>query len=351
MSSASPRIAHIVPADNLGGVETAARSMAESDRLACEFRLHFIAGETLATRTDRIAPSNGHGIAAFWRAWKRLRGERPDVVIFSLWRSVPLALALKLARPKTRIAYFIHSAKVRHVPDAICSWLASRFADQVWCDSQATLDERRDIPARASTHIISFVTSRREPPDQRALAARFVSWGRLNPIKGIDDSIRLIARLNSSGVDARFEAWGPDDGDKARLVDLAAELGVADRVAFPGPVARGRIADVAARHSFFLQLSRHEGMGMSVVEAMQLGLVPITTEVGQMAHYVQPRRTGVRVDRARLDLAVDEIVALLADQAAFLDLSRGAYAYWQSAPLYADDVCAGASALYRDQAK
>ena len=45
------------------------------------------------------------------------------------------------------------------------------------------------------------------------------------------------------------------------------------------------IRKYAKNASFFIQLSSYEGMAMSVSESMQLGLIPIVTNVGQIKIY------------------------------------------------------------------
>ena len=84
---------------------------------------------------------------------------------------------------------------------------------------------------------------------------------------------------------------------------------------------------------------------MACVEAMQLGLVPVVTPVGEMAHYVAPGETGLLIDPERLDDVADAIVALIADPPNYAAMRQRAIDRWRDAPLYADDVCAAASAL------
>ena len=45
------------------------------------------------------------------------------------------------------------------------------------------------------------------------------------------------------------------------------------------------IRQFSEKASFFLQLSTLQRMGMSVVESMQIGLIPIVTKVGEIKYY------------------------------------------------------------------
>lgn len=333
------RILHLVPVDGIGGVEVAARSMRARTDLPCDFRLQFIEppGDT-----RRTLAGVGRVLAANWRALRAAR-DAPDIILCSLWRSVPLALALKAAHPRAKLVYFIHVDHAMHALDRAMAALAMRAADEIWGDSDDVLAARRIAPDRSRT--ISFVIERVGLVERDIAGPRFVSWGRVNRQKGFDRALRLIAALVGQGIDARYDIYGPDGGALGDLTALAQDLGIADRVRFPGPVSRARLPAIAAGASFFLQLSRSEGMCMAAVEAMQLGLVPVATAVGQMKHYVIPGGTGIIADPDRLDVAARDVAALLADPAAWRARSLAAMRYWHDAPLYADDVCRAATAL------
>lgn len=338
------RILHLVPVDGIGGVEIAAKSVLAHPDPACNFHLLFIEPELRARRSGPLRLFNANR-----RAFDEAMAFDPDVIICSLWRSVPLALALREARRRTKLAFFVHNDVAMHAMDAGLSRLAIACADQVWGDSATTL-AARGVPA-ARSRVISFVTDRLTAPARPASglkpATTFVSWGRLHKQKGVDRSIRLIALLAGRGLDVRYDAYGPDGGALSGLQALAGELGVDDRVRFPGPVLRSRLPRIAAEHCFFLQLSRSEGMCMAAVEGMQLGLVPVATRVGEMAEYVRPGETGIAVDPDRLDTAADEIAALISNDGAWRSHSAAAVRYWQGAPLYAQDVCRAATELYQ----
>ena len=84
---------------------------------------------------------------------------------------------------------------------------------------------------------------------------------------------------------------------------------------------------------------------MAVVEAMQLGLVPVVTPVGEMGRYCRDGENAIVVDVARLDAAAEQIAALLDEPARYSSMSKAARAIWSDCRLYADDVCAAAQEL------
>lgn len=338
------RIVHIIPQDGIGGVEVAARSMAERDGLEHDFTLLLIAGPTLAVNGAQVLASpfrSASNPLAQWRAVRLVLRRRPDVLVCSLWRSIPAALLVKLLRPRMKLALFLHVDRAVHLLDALLTRLAIWAADEVWADSAATLAARK---VAKPSHVISFVTARlavANRPDIEPLP-QFVTWSRINQQKGIDRSIRLIGSLNAQGVPASLDIWGPDGGELRCLEALIASLKLGERVRFRGILPHAALAGEASRARFFLQLSRFEGMAIGCVEAMQLGLVPLVTAVGEMANYVVPGENGIRVDPGRLDVAAGKIVALIADPPRYAAMRQRAIERWRSAPLYADDICAAA---------
>jgi glycosyltransferase involved in cell wall biosynthesis len=338
------RILHLVPMDGIGGVEIAAKSLLARNDLPCIVKLLFISPSVQAAKSGLMRL-----LAPFqWfrdnvRAFGEARAFSPDLVICSLWRSIPLALMLRFSCSHLRLAFFIHNNTAMHSADAAMSWIAIRVADVVWGDSAATL-LARGVQADRS-RVISFVTDRLIAPDGHGATATFVSWGRISYQKGIDRSIRLIAVLAKRELDVRYEIYGPNGGERENLEVLVGELGVGDRVRFLGPVQRSALSDIAAQHRFFLQLSRSEGMCMAVVEAMQLGLVPVATAVGEMAQYVRSGDTGILVDPERIGAAANAVERLIRDEAAWHRHSVAAACHWRTAPLYAEDVCRAANAL------
>ena len=339
------RIVHILPRDGLGGVETAARSMAARNDLPCDFHLLFVIGDTLAVGNPRIeAPGRGSSAnpLAHLAVLRRCFALRPDVVIASLWRSVPLLIALKLLRPSIKRVMTVNSGRAAHGVDALMFRIGVAVADEVWSDSAAAIIQRQ---VALNSRIISFVPDRLSPRPASALRPRFAAWARIDRYKGFDRALDLIAALVASGHDARFDLHGPDGGARGELEAQARRLGLADRVHFHGPLDRAQLPQVAAEASFFLLPSRFEGMAMACVEAMQLGLVPVVTPVGEMAHYVVPGKSGILIDPARISDSAADVAGLLAAPDRFAVMRRAAIAFWASAPLYADDMCAAAIAL------
>lgn len=126
------------------------------------------------------------------------------------------------------------------------------------------------------------------------------------------------------------------------------ELRLCENVIFKGPMGREDIAVAASRASFYLQTSLVEGMAMSVVEAMQSGLVPVVTPVGEIAHYCLDQESAIFVDED--DATVAAVLDLLSDPDRYRRMSHAAAKHWQGKPLYRDDFLDAAKELIEGRA-
>lgn len=326
------QIVHLVPYDGTGGVETAARSMAGVSDEEFSFDVAYIF-MTVAGRQDRTGTFNPLPLLG---AVRRLARRRPEVLIVSLWRSCIVGILFKLLVPRATLVVFLHLPDDVHWADGFFTRLAMRLATEVWADSKATLARR--ARENRKQRVISFVTERLPRLPKAEPAPEFVFWGRISEQKGLDRAIRLFARIHARHPAARFRIIGPDGGVQQTITDLIGTLGLEQSVLLLGERQHGEIPGAVGGASFYLQTSLTEGMAMSVVEAMQMGLVPVVTPVGEIENYCRDGENAILVaDDAVAEAGIDD---LLRRPAKYRDLSSAAVATWLDRPLYRDDVLA-----------
>lgn len=105
---------------------------------------------------------------------------------------------------------------------------------------------------------------------------RFLSLARLAKEKRIEEAIRAFAEIVEELPDATFTVAG-EGPLRDDLVGLAASLGLADRVTFPGHVDA---PDALRSHDVLVQLSAWENASYSVLDAVVNGLGVVATPVG-----------------------------------------------------------------------
>ncbi|EGG44628.1 glycosyl transferase, group 1 [Streptomyces griseoaurantiacus M045] len=132
------------------------------------------------------------------------------------------------------------------------------------------------------------------PPERRA-AHRLLAIGRLVPRKGYDQAVRALPRIPDTEL---LLAGGPpehrlaEDTEAGRLLRLAGELGVADRVRLLGAVDPARMPDLMRATDLVLCTPAYEPFGIVPLEAMACGVPVVATDVGGHRDSVADRVTG-----------------------------------------------------------
>lgn len=131
------------------------------------------------------------------------------------------------------------------------------------------------------------------------------SVGHLRPEKAYEVLIAALPLLSDPAAALLIAGEGPE---RARLQELAADLGVADRVHLPG--ARSDVADVLDALDVAVCCSDFEGGPLSVMEYMGAGLPIVATDVGGLPELIVDGETGLLVrprDPAGLAAAIDRL--------------------------------------------
>ncbi len=337
-------VLHILPKNGIGGAELAACRAARCREEVTAFFL-FKSRSALSLEGERIAygPDNLWFGPGALRAVLRVVDEiDPGIVVFSMWRTFGAFLAIRLLRPQRRLVLCLHTERTSHLVDRWVSLAMARLSHAVFADSRASL-RRLERPERFRTRVVSFMMHRPEPLRDPDPAPRFIYWGRLQQVKDIPRAIDLFAAIARERPEADFRLIGPDMGIRFALEDQVARLGLGSKVSFANPRSFEEIVSMAREARFFLQLSHQEGMAMSVVEAMQLGLVVVVTPVGEIANYCSDMGNGVIYQDFESTLA--KLDTLLREPETYRGLSQKAARTWADLPLYVDDFVDAAAEL------
>lgn len=141
-----------------------------------------------------------------------------------------------------------------------------------------------------------------------------VTCGRLEPYKGHHVLLRAIAALPRP---ARCVIVG-EGPQRQRLEQLAAELGIAERVEFTGPVPQSRLAELYAQADLFVLASvilersgKRDVIPNVLVEAMAMQVPVISTNIAGIPELIADRANGRLVppnDVAALAAAIAELL-------------------------------------------
>lgn len=245
--------------------------------------------------------ASGYGRSRTFARWIRQHGGTYDAVVVSgLWQYHGLAVRKamdQLARPYWVFPHgmldpwFRSHYPLKHVKKWVYWWLAergnlARARAVLFTSGEERRLAQRTFPGyRARERVVHYGAA--GPPEVRpsresSLREGFYSkpyilfLSRLHEKKGGDLLIRAFAR-EAPGTHHLVMA-GPDgDGCLRKWQDLAAELGVADRVHWPGMLNGNAKWEAFHEAELFVLPSHQENFGIVLAEAMACGCPILTT--------------------------------------------------------------------------
>jgi glycosyltransferase involved in cell wall biosynthesis len=175
-----------------------------------------------------------------------------------------------------------------------CEWLLARWTRHMVCVSAHELHLAQGLPVPAGR--LTLVPNALEDDGCRARPAleplRIAMVARLAAPKRPDLLLRALARLRDAlghEVEASLIGDGPD---RVALQALAARLGLR-QAHFAGDV--DDVPQRLARHGFCVLLSDHEGLPISVIEAMRAGLPIVASQLPGVDELLSCGQHGILV--------------------------------------------------------
>ena len=165
--------------------------------------------------------------------------------------------------------------------DYACNTDFADYLDHIFSVSQAGAKVLRDcLPGRSLG--ISVIPHGVEPSRISLCRSflgklRLVFAGRFDVGKRLQDLIKVARSLRHQGV--QFDMTLAGDGPERKTTEDACEqFGIRNIVSFPGFLTRDEVEHLMQESHINLLLSQSEGFGLSVLEGMKVGCVPIVTE-------------------------------------------------------------------------
>jgi len=133
---------------------------------------------------------------------------------------------------------------------------------------------------------------------------------RFSPEKGLPHLLRATAMLRDRGVDIDVVLAGEGPSQR-RLEQLTRQLGLEDRVRFPGWLQHNSLPGLLQQYDIFTMPSTKEGFGVSAVEASAMELPVVASRVHGIPDVVIDGETGILVppaDERALAAAIERLV-------------------------------------------
>jgi glycosyltransferase involved in cell wall biosynthesis len=286
------RIAHVGDSMEMGGAEklTATLCRLQRDRghiasVHCLYRLGQL-GEDLRAEGFEVILHHPCSFLQLVRGlYKSFRRSRPDVVhCHNATAAIIAVLPARLAGVKTVIATRHGLVKPPYqIRRELKFALASRWCDWIVGVCEGTRTNLLAAPFAARDRIIHIYNGalpadiRAVPQPKKGFTLLYV--GRLAPLKDHATLLQAVALTRTHHPDVQL--WIVGDGPLAfSLRKLSFDLGLNDCVTFFGEKAAVSPFMLAA--DLFVSSSVTEGLPVSLLEAMSVGLPAVVTDVGGM---------------------------------------------------------------------
>lgn len=150
--------------------------------------------------------------------------------------------------------------------------------------------------------------------------------GRLASNKRVDNLIRAFSVISTARPTASLVIIGLDyENILHDLKSLASQLGVQDKVHFTGVLSDAELRTYLAKAHLFVSASEYESFGISVLEAMSTGTVPVVNDIKPFRAIINPGENGYLVDFSNTNLAANVLLdALSMDEHELRDMGAKA---------------------------
>ena len=327
------KIVHVVYSLDMGGAEVLVAQLCRIQRAnghqvsICAYSHLGPVGEVLRDEGFEVyVPGEASPAKTMLRYFRHFRALKPDVVhCHNVAPTIQAALPGRLAGAKRVIStrhslvappYNVGEEVKYGVMAASCDWIAGIC--EVTCSNlrRAPLAHRKKI-VRVYNGATAIEPVPFESLGKRGFTLVFV--GRLAAVKNLQTLIRAVAiaveRL------PELELWVVGDGPvRAELEALTAELGVGDHVRFWGQ--RLDTAQFFSAADAFVMSSVSEGLPMSLLQAMSVGVPAIVTDVGGMAEVVRLSGAGLLAPVGDSAAMAEQIVTLASNPELHAEFSR-----------------------------
>lgn len=165
--------------------------------------------------------------------------------------------------------------------------------------------------------------SKSQPKYPNSDKLKLVSAFRMTWEKNIEGSIQLAKILKEQNINFEYDIYG-DGSNLGELYFLIDRYGLQENVFPKGKVTNDELKEKLSKYDFFVQLSKSESLGMSVVEAQSLGIPCIVSNSGGLQEVVINNETGIVLNYDDYEIFIKEMLKLKTNKEQYFKFSKNA---------------------------
>lgn len=158
---------------------------------------------------------------------------------------------------------------------------------------------------------VDFIEAPREELGMDPDSIYLISVGRMVKRKGYDNLLRALAKIDDGKVKLIIVGEGPE---KETLLQIIRDENLGDRVLLPGFVTENRKFQYLKCSDLYVLSSVHEGFGIVLQEAMQVGLPILATNYGGQTDIIEDGTNGLLIESNSVDALVNGIKQMLGNR-------------------------------------
>lgn len=152
-------------------------------------------------------------------------------------------------------------------------------------------------------------------PGKKKEENTFLFVGRLSKNKRIDLLLASFAQAAKQVSDARLFIVGEDwEGIEEELKKKAETLGIVGKAIFTGMIAEEELLEYYGKSEFFVSASQYEGFGLSLVEAMAAGCIPVVNDIEAFREIIEDGKNGFLIDYCDSKTAGEKMCSLVKEK-------------------------------------
>lgn len=255
-----------------------------------------------------------------------------DIVLIDTYSTLAFYYAWLCARickiKGVKYMPYLHGGNLPQRVDNNSKWLNKYFDDASLIITPSTflkdaMEQRGYGPVN---HIPNFIKIHNYPVKIRNRVQPKILWVRsFHSIYNPEMAIYMLAELRKTYAHAQLCMVGPDkDGSLEKCRALSQTLKVQEAIKFTGRLSKEEWIEMAAEYDFFINTTNYDNMPVSVIEAMALGLIVISTNAGGIPFLLDDEENGLLVNKNEHAQMAKAIIRVIDDPVFTVRLSRSA---------------------------